>query len=231
MNKIYIDKAIYELKIKKNDFYSLEITQNTNLKLKILANLQVTFNILITNSQVNIDLEILTNSKVTINQLGINSSCNISVKLIDNSYLTYYYSLLTKTNSLNKIEFNLLNNATCNFFSNAINLNNSKVYFTIDGKILKETNNVTLCENSKIINLSDGDSKIIPNLIVDSKEVLASHSAFIGTFDKNQINYLKSRGLNDKQVQNILLKATLLSSMNLEYEKDKFTNIIIKNQQ
>ena len=77
-------------------------------------------------------------------------------------------------------------------------------------------------ETSKIINLSDGDSKIIPNLIIDTKEVIANHSAFIGTFNNNDLNYLMSRGITKDIAYKLLIKSILLSNMKLD------TNIFIK---
>ena len=91
MNKIYVDKEEYELIIKENGFYSLEIKAKTNLKLTVLENLAVSVNILIDNAKVNIDLNILNNSKVKINQLGINTSCNILTKVGENSLLDYSF--------------------------------------------------------------------------------------------------------------------------------------------
>lgn len=229
MNKIYIDQEEYELVISESSFYSINISKNTNLTILVLDNLDISINILMENVNANIYLELKENSNVSINQLGINTGCNITVNLKENSILTYYDSILSSVDSINKILINLAKNTICNFSTNGVNLSKGKLYFEIDGNIFKESSNVTLSENSKIINLTNGDSKIIPNLIVDNKEVSASHSAFIGTFSIDDINYLKSRGLNDEQARKLLLKAVLLSGMDFKFEKEIFTNVIINN--
>ena len=78
-------------------------------------------------------------------------------------------------------------------------------------------------ESSKIINLDNkSDSKIIPNLIIDNKDVVANHSAFIGEFSLNEINYLRSRGISLEDAYRLLLKANLLNGMELEIDMYKF---------
>ena len=104
-----------------------------------------------------------------------------------------------------------------------------KFYFVIDGIIDKRSCNSVLEENSKIINFKDGNSKIIPNLIIDNEDVSANHSAYIGSFDKNLIWYLNARGIDDKRAKKILTKAYLLGEMELNPELDlKFKEFIEK---
>ena len=93
-------------------------------------------------------------------------------------------------------------------------------------KVFEKLTTIGYNTDSKIINLNNGDSKIIPNLIIDNKEVVANHSAFIGNFKEDEVNYLKSRGLNQETINDLLLKATLLNGMKLEYDKDKFIYFI-----
>ena len=112
-------------------------------------------------------------------------------------------------------------------YANGINLDNNKCYFLIDGIIKKEACGVKLLESSKIINIKNGDSKIVPNLIVDNQDIVANHAAFIGKFDVEVINYLLSRGILEKDINRLLTKAILLSNMNTS-NKDKFSDEIFK---
>ena len=111
----------------------------------------------------------------------------------------------------------------CLFFTNGVNLSNNKLFFVIDGIIKKACKDIYLEENSKIINIKDGNSKIIPNLIVDSKVIVANHSAYIGKFNNEDIWYLNSRGINTIDCKKLLLKEILLKNME---DNSKFLDII-----
>ena len=227
MNKIVIDTKEFNLIIDKNENYSLEIINTQVLNIKVLANITSQITILIPETKININLELEVNSNLLINQLSIDNNLNLDINLLENSNLQYIISFLSSNDSLNNITINHKeSNSHSKVVTNAVNLSNHKLYLRMNGIIPKTSLNCFLEENSKIINLNNGDSKIIPNLIIDNKEVVANHSAFIGNFQEDEVNYLKSRGLNQETINDLLLKATLLNGMKLEYDKDKFIYFI-----
>ena len=224
MNKLNIDTKEFYKDI-DND-YEIEINKDLDINLKIIKDSNIL--ILVKNSNVKIKIELLDNIKLVINQLGIDSSVDYDIIVNNNSNLMIVDSILTKVDSINNI--NIIhkgNNSLTNFYTNGINLDKNKLYFNLNGVIEKNSLNSELNENSKIINIKDGDSLIIPNLIVDTKEVIANHSAFIGTFSIDDLYYLMSRGISKKNSKNLLIKSILLSKMNLE--KDNFIKEITTN--
>lgn len=227
MNKIVIDTKEFNLIIDKNENYSLEIINTQVLNIKVLSNITSKVTVLIPETNININLELEANSNLLINQLSIDNNLNLDINLLENSNLQYIISFLSSNDSLNNITINHKeSNSHSKVVANAVNLSNHKLYLSMNGIIPKTSLNCFLEENSKIINLNNGDSKIIPNLIIDNKEVVANHSAFIGNFKEDEVNYLKSRGLNQETINDLLLKATLLNGMKLEYDKDKFIYFI-----
>ena len=48
-------------------------------------------------------------------------------------------------------------------------------------------------------------SNSIPSLVIDNDDVKASHGASIGQVDREQVFYLKTRGLNEKEAERILV--------------------------
>ena len=227
MNKIVIDTKEFNLIIDKNENYSLEIINTQVLNIKVLTNITSKVTVLIPETNININLELEDNSNLLINQLSIDNNLNLDINLLENSNLQYIISFLSSNDSLNNITINHKeSNSHSKVVTNAVNLSNHKLYLSMNGIIPKTSLNCFLEENSKIINLNNGDSKIIPNLIIDNKEVVANHSAFIGKFKEDEVNYLKSRGLNQETINDLLLKATLLNGMKLEYDKDKFIYFI-----
>ena len=56
------------------------------------------------------------------------------------------------------------------------------------------------------LNLSKKASvKAQPNLLIDEYDVVASHSATIGSIDKEELFYLMSRGLTETQAQEMVI--------------------------
>jgi len=224
MNKIIIDTDKYDLDIKED--LLIEIKKDTIINI----NSEDNNNIIIysNNNKVKIIINLFDNSNLIINSLGINSSIDYNVNLNNNNYLLVVDSILSKIDSLNNI--NIISNGNDSkvyFYTNGINLSNNKLYFNLDGIVTKESHNAYLEENSKIININDGDSKIVPNLIIDSKDVVANHSAFIGTFTKKDLYYLMSRGISLKDAKKLLIKSILLNKM--ELNKDLFIKEIFLN--
>lgn len=221
MNKICIDTRIFNLNIENDNIYEIDnIDNNVDITINVFSNTSSVINFLIKNSNINITINLLENSNLIINQLGINSSININSNLESYSNLKYIDSILTDIDSINNIKIiNKGNFSKCVFLTNGINLSNNKFYFIIDGIINKNCHDVYLEENSKIINILDGNSKIIPNLLIDSKDIVANHSAYIGNFNKEYIYYLNSRGIDELSVKKILLKALLIGNMECDNKK------------
>ena len=71
-----------------------------------------------------------------------------------------------------------------------------------------------------------GNSKIIPNLLIESNDIVASHSAYIGNFDDDVKFYVLSRGIKLDMLIRMLYKAILLGTMDLTIEKEEFNKII-----
>ena len=228
MNKIIIDNDHYDLEINEDAF--IIINKETNLNFIVKENNNYKIYLLIKNSLVNIKLKLNDNASLIINNLGIDASINYEVVLANNSNLKVVDSILSKVDSINNINiYHRGNNSQTKFYTNGINLENQKLYFNINGIVEKNSLNSIIDENSKIINLKDGDSKIIPNLIIDTKEVIANHSAFIGTFSNSDLYYLMSRGINESEVKKLLIKSLLLSKMennNEDFIKEIYNNLI-----
>ncbi|MBR3660620.1 MAG: SufD family Fe-S cluster assembly protein [Bacilli bacterium] len=217
MNKIIVDtdKLVQEV----NDDLYLEVIESKTLSLKIVSNKKIKLLIKVLNSDVKINLELLNNINLAINSLGINSSISYDIKIKDNTNLLVVDSIISNNDSINNI--NICDDGSNNnieFYTNGINLKNKKLYFNLNGMVSKNSINTSLSENSKIINVGDGDSKIIPNLIINTKEVIASHSAYIGTFKSEDLYYLASRGISLKYAKKLLIKSILLSKMTIEKE-------------
>lgn len=218
MNKILIDNnKIYFLEIKESKKFTINVEKNIDAKLVIYC------------SCIDYDLEINldNNSHLIVNSLNNNVSNNTVINLLDNSTVEYNYSIVCENDSLNKVIVNHLSkNSKSIICNNGINLSNNKLFFEIDGVIGKSINNCETSQYNKIINFKNGNSKIIPNLIIDNNDVVANHSAYIGSFSDDDIFYIKSRGINEFDMYKLLYRSLLLGKMNLSEEEELFNKLL-----
>lgn len=181
------------------------------------------------NTHNKIDYVIDEDCNVVINKLSIDSSDSISIFMNDiNSKVKYNTSVINyKDNCYTQVVKHNSGETESKIINHCINVLDNEFKFVVDGIIVKDAENVNFKQDNKIINLRNGKSNILPNLIVDSNDIEASHSAYIGTFDEEQKFYMMSRGLTENECDDLLIKAFLLSDMSLsEKEKDIYCSII-----
>ena len=210
-NEIILNDGINLLEVNSETHQNFEV--NGNSKLVIIGN----------NCNIFINFVFNNNSSLTINCIGKNTSLYLKASLFKNSKLICNYGVLSNIDSINNYEiYHIDNNSISEINNGGINLSNNKLHFNIDGKVYKDLNNIDCRQNSKIINYNNGDSKIIPNLLIDSNDIYASHSAYIGNIDKETKFYLESRGLTEEEINNLFVKSIILGKMELSEEASLF---------
>lgn len=225
MNKINIgDSNIiidhegpYFFEINKFIKSTINVDKNVNSKIIIYSE----------NNDYDLNINLKENSSLLINSLNNNVSCHIIINLAENAKIEYNHSLVSSIDtSCDFIINHLYSNTKSLINNNGINLSNHKLFFKIDGIIPKESYNAQSEQHSKIINFKNGNSKIIPNFIIDNHDIEANHSAYIGNFRDDEIFYIKSRGLNEEEMYRLLYRSLLLGSMNLNEEKELFNKLL-----
>ena len=214
--KVFLEDGIYYLNVDSDCKLDINVKENSTAKIIIIGKRDYDINYLLNE-----------NSELIVNSLNKDNSVNIEIILEKNSKLTYHHSVLGIENSLNN--FNIIhkgNDSISKIYNNGINRENNKLYFKIDGIVPKNLLNIVCSQSSKIINYNKGDSKIIPNLIIDSNDIMASHSAYIGNIDNDVKFYLESRGIEERNIKYLIYKSILLGKMDLSEEKEEFYKII-----
>ena len=79
----------------------------------------------------------------------------------------------------------------------------------VDGLVRENTFNNELNENIKLLNINDGVSNIYPNMFINTKNVVANHSASISTINEDYLFYLMSRGINKEKSIDLILDGFL----------------------
>lgn len=224
MNKITVGNE--KIILDQNATFYLNIPKKDNLIITVYPNIHAKL-VLVSENDYDICYSLKENSELIVNSLNKDNNVNIEINLEKNTNIIYNHSVLGKNNSVNSFKI-VHNDSNSNSMinNNGINILDNKLYFNVDGIILKDLVNINCSQNSKIINFGNGDAKIIPNLIIDSNDINASHSAYIGKIEDEQVFYLKSRGLDFESIKKLIYKSVLLSKMILNEEEEEFNKRI-----
>lgn len=174
-----------------------------------------------TSNKINITLK--NDSRVIYNKFSINSGDYIYT-LLDGEYSNVVINNSVVNNDDTKMKFVIEHNNTntsSNLSNHGVNNSSGTLYFNVDSKINRSASLACANQENKIINLVKGDSKILPNLLVDNYDVSASHSAYISDFDKKSMFYLKSRGISDNEARRLLLEGFLIGNLDVDDETKK----------
>jgi len=221
-NKINVDN----LNISLNDPLYIEIDNNTKLDIIVKEGISSKL-VIIASSNYDISIKLEKEASLIINSLNKDNSVNANISLLEKANIIYNHSVLANCDSVNNFKINHMDNSSIsNLNNNGINKENNKLFFNIDGVINKKLKDITCNQSSKIINFKDGNSKIIPNLIIDSNDIIANHSAYIGEISEEEIFYMKSRGISELDIKKLVYKAVLLGKMDLSEEKSEFNKRI-----
>lgn len=202
---INLDDGIYNL-----DFINKSSTINV-LGNVIIYIVDKTIESLIINLEDNSNLTIYKYDKLLKNDL------NITINQNNNSSIFYNASYINEEDINLKIDNYITgNNNNSNIVIRNIS-NNNYSNMVINVEVFSNTINNIALEDLKGIN-NGGFIKIEPNIKCSSNEVTANHLTTIGTLDKESINYLTSKGINEINAKNILLNGFIFSNMD-EYIK------------
>lgn len=215
INNLVIEEdteLVFNFKDTSRDIY---IVVEDNICLNIV---DISFN---TSNKINITLK--NDSRVIYNKFSINSGDYIYT-LLDGEYSNVVINNSVVNNDDTKMKFVIEHNNTntsSNLSNHGVNNSSGTLYFNVDSKINRSASLACADQENKIINLVKGDSKILPNLLVDNYDVSASHSAYISDFDKENMFYLKSRGISDNEARRLLLEGFLIGNLNVDDETKK----------
>lgn len=223
MNKIII-RDIQSIEIKEDSYISFDLCKKEgNIVIDIYPNVTVKIFELSKDSSINYEYIVKQNSKVDISRMLINSSNELSINMLgEDSTIKCATSVISNSTSsyIQNINHNA-NNTQSEIYNNMINISRDctiKVNAKVDDKII----NCITRQDNKIINLGDGNNKIVPNLLINNDSVNASHSAYIGKFNKEHIFYLQSRGIALKDIYELLITGILIGNMELNNEDKSY---------
>ena len=222
-NKINVDN--YKISLTNDPLY-LEI--DTKTKIEIIVNQGISSKlVIIGNNDYEINIKLDKESHLIVNSINKDNSVKTNIELLDKASVIYNHSISSNIDSINYFNIkHLADSSISNINNNGINHSNNKLFFSIDGVINSKLKDIICNQNSKIINFKNGDSKIIPNLIIDSNDIIANHSAYIGEIGEEELFYMQSRGISELDIKKLIYKAVILGKMDLDKEKEEFNKKI-----
>ncbi len=102
-----------------------------------------------------------------------------------------------------------------NIFLKGVYEDNSRGFFAGLIKIGSTATHSNSYFTDNILLLDESMATSIPTLEIETDEVKASHSSTTGTIDDNQLFYLTSRGLNNKQAKRMIIDGFLRQALKL----------------
>lgn len=149
--------------------------------------------------------------KLIINQYSeiIENNLFIRINQSNNSDFIYNHSFISKKEYNLNINVNMIGNNSKNIINVHGISDEGKSKVIVDGNVIKDTRDNELYENIKLLNINNGTSNIYPNMYIDTKNVIANHSASISTVNEDYIFYLMSKGIDRKNAIKLILDGFL----------------------
>ena len=203
MNKIVLDKEENKL---KNVQGIIEIKN----KQKII--LEGNNKIILKGN--NIEITLLDNASLDLKifKRNLKENSNIIINQYNNTNIILRYSLTSHKNiNINIIDKIIGNNNKSNLNLRCISYLN-KIKVNIIESNQKNTYNNEIIENIKGIT-KKGKIEVLPNMEINTNEVIANHYVTISSISKDDLFYLMSKGLSKSLSEKIILKGFLKGIM------------------
>lgn len=237
MNKIKVNHQIKteptRWEIKKDQRMELPV-ENSTFHYIISVAKKVHCDLVFIGKNLNATIEIIQeeDSNVCLSSFLENSNQKTTIKLKgENAIIRYVQSTLNNQDAESKITiYHKASKTKSTVFCNGFSINQAKTLFDVSGYVEKESKGCICTQDSKIIELEDSPSQINPNLYIENYDVEATHSAYVGPLNKQDLFYLKSRGIREEQAIKLLVKSLLLGKLQIEEKKKSKLIEKIENQ-
>lgn len=116
-------------------------------------------------------------------------------------------------------------NTESNCINHGVNIGDGNLSFNVSSFVPKDITRCIVDQNNRIINLTDKECIIKPNMYIDCYDVVANHSAFVGSFNDDEMFYLQSRGIPYEDALKLLIHGFLISNLP-DRKKEDFAHVI-----
>jgi len=227
MNKLLMKEQI---EIKKNGSYFIELTEEIK-ELHIQDNISCELLIYGKELKHNIKIFVGENASLFCQNffVDVSSAFEIFLEKYKAKIDIVYSMIATKEENAKFVVYHKAKNTSSTFTNHIVNFGEYLTSIQVDAYVPKNISDCTLNQDNKIILVGDGKGKILPNLFIDEFTSFAKHAAYISKFSKEELFYLKSRGISESDANFLLTKSFLLGKMKLDSMfLQKFTEVLQK---
>lgn len=208
MNKLLV---VEDIKNVEGGDYNLEYTQNTELN--IIDKVQLdNYDKNNYNIKINLDNE----SSFEFNKVNfINKDMIMEINIYDNSMVNLNWTIINEGRNRVNITVNMLgNNSKSEAKVRVINkTSDSNIDIVFKGIIKESTIDNEMLEDLKGLIIGDDTIKISPIMEVGTNEVMANHLVTLGSFNKEELFYLNSKGLTSEAAKRLLVESFICGIM------------------
>lgn len=194
MNKIILDKG---------NIIDLDIIEDSIIEISKYYDINV------------LNINISDNVSLIINHYSeINNISNLKIKIFENnnSEFIYNHSFMNNKNYNLDINIEMLGNNSKNIINIKGISNNGISNIVVDGKVLENTLDNILDESIRMLNINDGKSNILPNMYINTKNVLANHACTVTNINKDYLFYLNNKGIDNDFGKKLIIDGFLENS-------------------
>lgn len=228
VNRILIGSGNDKIGIVKRDKKIVNVTHDVNILIQNDSFNEYVFNVFDANlnvlvisdkkSDVIYDINV-NKGTVSFNNVSYgpgNVFLNVDLNNEDSNVLMHN-SVVAKKKLKYFIKVNHNKNLTNSFiYNNGVTKDDGSIEFDVSSYVPKKSKGCCVNQDSKIITLNNvNESKINPILLIDEYECEAKHAAFIGSFNKDELFYLMSRGLTLMESKILLINGLLIGTLDV----------------
>ena len=212
MNKILVSDII-DL---NNDSYIIN-SKNNKIVLNILGNVKV-YLINEVIDDITFDVKEKSNLDIYLFNKNVNNNLVVNIKERNDSLVNLNFSIINNANRELIVNNDMIGNNSKSVIKGRIISNKDLIKVIINVNVFSNTLNNIALEDLKGIN-NGGFVQIEPNITCLTNDVSANHLTSIGNLNKDMVSYLMSKGLNEQNAKNLMLKGFIYSNMD-EYIKN-----------
>lgn len=207
MNKLIIDNLSQEL----DNFNGQVVLLEKNVSINIVNNCQLD---IIDSDCENINLCLLDNSSLQLNLYNDNPNNDLKINIIQNNktnlkiVIVYECQYNVKLSIIDEVKGN--DNLSNIIIKGYITKNNLLVLEQINA--LKGSNNNEATEEVKGM-LNGGNLTVIPNMEIETSNIVANHLVTMTSFNPQYLFYLMSKGISEKEAKQLIKNGFILSDL------------------
>lgn len=210
MNKLLLNQVI---EIKENGTFLLEVSNFfESFSIRVFPHVDAKILLLANSFRGKILVNILENANLSLETFGIASSFFYDVHLAGyGAQFHFIYGGLTNLSEKQEMKiYHEASNTNSDVVNHVAHYGKDTTFLQVDGYIPKGCRGCRMVQDNKIMLMKDGKGKILPNLYISEFDSFSEHSAYIAKFSREELFYLKTRGIDEKGAISLLKKSFLL---------------------